>query len=64
MRKYTNAELADIIECEGIGYAVTYYVSPGRIEDEEMRTLWEEVREKLRQIESKALDARRVREGG
>ena len=64
MRKYTNAELADIIECEGLGYAVTCYVSSGRIEDGEMRILWEEVREKLREIERKAFDARRVREGG
>lgn len=64
MRKYTNADLADIIEDEGLGYAVTEYVSVERIEDPTMRALWEHAHSTLGTIARMASDARRVREGG
>lgn len=40
MKTYSNAELADIIEDEGAGYAITEYVDPERIEDVETRRQW------------------------
>lgn len=40
MRTYTNADLADIIDDEGAGYAITDYVSVERITDLETRALW------------------------
>lgn len=39
-RKFTNADLADIIEDEGAGYAITDYVNADHIEDQETRALW------------------------
>lgn len=64
MRTYTNAELADIIEDEGLGYAVSEYVSADQIEDPTMRALWEHASLTLAAIGSQAFAARKVREGG
>lgn len=64
MRKYSNADIADIIEDEGLGYAITDYVYVERIEDPTMRALWEHAHSTLGTISRLAFDARRVREGG
>lgn len=40
-KKLTNEEVKDIIACEGLGYAVTEYISSDRLEDGELRGYWE-----------------------
>lgn len=40
MKTYNNVDLANIIEDEGAGYAITDYVNAERIEDPETRALW------------------------
>lgn len=38
--KKTKQEVADIIEMEGLGYAITDYLDADNIEDEELSILW------------------------
>lgn len=48
----TIEEVAVIVENEGIGYAVTGYLSADRIEDPDLRRMWETAREALEAISS------------
>jgi hypothetical protein len=49
--KYSISRIADIIETEGLSYAITEYLSPTNIRDEELATMWEEARDLLIRIE-------------
>lgn len=51
MSKYCLQEVADIVDNEGIGYAITAYMSHKAIEDEELASLWEQADEVLSKIE-------------
>ena len=46
---YDDEELKDIIDNEGFGYAVQYYLNPEKIECEDTKRLWIEA--------AKAMDA-------
>lgn len=50
-RKKTNRQVADIIECEGLGYAIQHYLSPNDIEDEELARAWSEAKRALDHVE-------------
>lgn len=39
-KKMTNCEVLNAVESEGLGYAVTAYMSAGRIKDEELAEAW------------------------
>jgi hypothetical protein len=39
---YTIADVASIVEGEGLGYAIQHYLNPDKIEDEHLRQIWEE----------------------
>jgi hypothetical protein len=47
----SNAEVAAIIESEGLGYAIQCYMSADSIEDKVLATYWEEAKEVLDKIE-------------
>jgi hypothetical protein len=49
--KYSVNQIAEIIEVEGLEYAITNYCSPSSIRDEELATLWEEARDLLIRIQ-------------
>ena len=49
--KLTIEEVADIVEGEGLGYAVTDYMNSDSIEDEELAKLWEEASIAMRKIQ-------------
>ena len=51
MASYNKDEVAEIIENEGLGYAVTEYMSSEHIEDPELATLWRIARAALQDIE-------------
>lgn len=40
--KLSNQEVAEVVECEGLGYAIQHYLSADRIEDEDLAELWAE----------------------
>ena len=48
---YSDDELIEIIDSEGLGYAITSYLNSDRIEDETTRELWKECEEKLRKLQ-------------
>lgn len=50
MKKYTLQEVADIVDTEGLGYAITDYTGSDSIEDEELSKLWKEAEEVLGKI--------------
>lgn len=52
MSKKTNAEVADIIANEGIGYAIQSYLGADHIEDPVLAAMWSEAEVKLNQIEA------------
>jgi len=54
-KKKTIEDLYDIVQNEGLGYAVSDYVNADTIEDDEMRKLWENASEALKKVED-ALD--------
>lgn len=41
MKKYTNKQVAEIVENEGLGYAVQHYMSSEDIKDKELAKQWE-----------------------
>lgn len=49
---YTACDLDDIIECEGLDYAIKHYVDSDHIIDLELRTLWEMARKSLVAVEN------------
>lgn len=50
MSKLNNQEVINIIESEGIGYAVTEYLSSTSIDDKELAQMWKEVSTLLKSI--------------
>lgn len=50
--KYTIADVADIVESEGLGYAVMDYMSAEKIEDEDLARLWRIAKEALDGIDA------------
>lgn len=58
MRMFDNAELADIIEDEGIGYAVQEYVDIERVTDPETRAMWTQAHFLLGAISQRCFRAR------
>lgn len=51
-KKYSLQEVADIVENEGLDYAITSYLCPDSIEDVKLRKLWLEAGVALRTIEA------------
>jgi hypothetical protein len=51
-RKHTNEELRDIIDSEGLGYAIQFHTSADSIEDEEVAALWKTAKEAMDEIEA------------
>jgi hypothetical protein len=48
--KYSIEQVADIVESEGLGYAIQHYMSADSIEDEDLARLWRIAKEALDQI--------------
>lgn len=53
MKKYSLEELAQVVESEGLGYAIQHYLDAERIEDPEMAALWKQCAELMDQIDKK-----------
>jgi hypothetical protein len=51
MSKYSVQEVAEIVESEGLGYAITGYLDADKIEDETLRELWKQAADILGKIE-------------
>ena len=51
MRKYSIKEVAEIVENEGLGYAITSYLSHEAIEDDKLAGLWKQAGDVLTQID-------------
>lgn len=49
--KYNTTEVCEIIENEGLGYAITSYISHDQIEDVKLADLWRVAKEVLDKIE-------------
>jgi signal transduction histidine kinase len=49
--KYTNLEILDAVEREGLEYTLRHYISPKKISDGVLAALWEEAQNILTQIE-------------
>lgn len=49
-KKRTKEEVADVVEMEGLGYAVQYYMGPENIEDDELAREWRAAKEALDNI--------------
>lgn len=47
----TNEEVARIIENEGMGYAIMWYLNAAQIEDSKLASLWQQASVLLRKIE-------------
>ena len=47
----TNEEVADIVEQEGLGYAIQFYLDSDKIEDANLRDKWEQAKELLDEID-------------
>ncbi|RAU96811.1 hypothetical protein [Paenibacillus sp. YN15] len=62
MKTFSNAELADIIENDGIGYAIEWTVGVERIEDPDTREMWAQARTLLGTINQRCFDARALAE--
>ena len=46
----SNQEVADIVEMEGLGYAVQHYLGAESIKDEKLAALWASAKEALNAI--------------
>lgn len=62
MGALSNAELADIIESEGLGYAIEENVPIGCIEDPATREMWAQARASLYAIRQRCFNARAAME--
>jgi hypothetical protein len=56
--KNTINDVANIVDSEGLGYAIQSYLSAENIEDEELRTMWEDAATLLNNIEAYLEDNR------
>lgn len=50
MTPYTKEDLRDIVETEGLGYAIMDYVNPKNIEDKDIRVLWETAKDAMEDL--------------
>lgn len=57
-KKFTNRDIAVILDNEGIGYAIMNYCSPEDLADKYMAKLWRKARVLLCEIDSIAYTAR------
>jgi hypothetical protein len=51
MAKLSVSQVADIVEAEGLGYAIKDYLGAGRIADPELAAMWDEAKDLLIRIE-------------
>lgn len=51
MSEMDNTEIAEIVEREGLGYAVQWYMSGKNFKDKYLANLWDETKERLDEIE-------------
>lgn len=51
--KRTVEEIADIINAEGLGYAIQHYLSGSNIEDQKLSKMWDEAESLLCRIEER-----------
>jgi hypothetical protein len=51
MREYSDAEVKQIVEDEGLGYAVMYYMGSDRIETPKLKQLWDEASLAMHRLE-------------
>jgi hypothetical protein len=49
--KLSVEEVAEIVDCEGLDYAIQHYMGPDSIEDPNLAMLWADARETLAAIE-------------
>ena len=50
--KLSNTEVAEIIEAEGLGYAISSYLSSDRIADSRLQEAWQQAETAMNVIES------------
>jgi hypothetical protein len=50
--KKSNRQVADIVEMEGLGYAVQNYMSADQIKDQKLAALWKTAKDALDAIEA------------
>lgn len=55
--KLSNRKVAQIVDSEGIGYAVQHYMSADSIADPELASLWQQAAEVLGKIEKLCVQA-------
>ncbi len=60
-REFTNERLVDIVDSEGLGYAIQHYVSPEAIDDKALRALWEKAARAMNAIDALLDEVRRAR---
>lgn len=51
-KKYTNLQVYDIVESEGLGYAVQFYMDDKSIADKELAGYWKQAKEAMDNIQS------------
>ena len=49
---YTNETVVDVIDCEGLGYAVQHYFKASMLEDKNLQVLWQRAADALSAIEA------------
>jgi hypothetical protein len=50
-KRLSNRKVADIVECEGLGYAITDYMNSDDFEDKHLAELWDQAQTVLQEIE-------------
>ena len=61
--KYSDADVADIVEEEGLCYAILAYTSADRIANPKLRAAWERAKSALKEVEALLEGAREVNGG-
>lgn len=51
-KKLSTKKVAEIVEIEGLGYAVQHYMNGDSIKDSELSKLWDDAKEALDKIEN------------
>jgi len=50
--KYSDADVAEIVEEEGLGYAILAHTSADRIANPKLRAAWEKAKSALQEVEA------------
>jgi sugar phosphate isomerase/epimerase len=50
-KKHNRKELAEIVDTEGLDYALLHYISPESIKSKKLRELWEQARDLLLELQ-------------